>query len=506
MEVLDNNCRLVIAGPGAGKTYDMLEEVLRKIPQLHPHRFIAVVTYTNAATEEIRSRLQSKTNIPPNLFIGTTHSFLNRFIFAPYSRLFANTPFDTLFIDNITLPYRCQNVIRERSAKIKRADTLLLNGVVCHDKTVEVSHKLIQEPKIRALVARRLQFVFVDEYQDATILQHEIFMSIHRENVTEFYFIGDPEQYIFSFRYGRSLIRREKKPTCFEDIPIMQLKEIIKPDGTKSKEENKRSNISIVRFLNNFNTQLKQECKTSYLENNKVKFIDSQDLTKIIKCYMDLCEKTNFENKNYKKFFLSFANDTFESVVLEFSLGPVSNDSLKATTRLLSESINLITASSGANRKKLCDQLAFDEMNLRKLGIKVLKKLTMEYQLAEDQMVNFISQLGILVSGECNISNSYSKFRSAIATKGTDHANQYSTIHKAKGLDADAVLVIAEDYRKLLKWFETSYDRRFADKLDQCRIGFVGFSRAKELLCIACLEDIGDFKERLKEFDVEIIE
>jgi len=90
--------------------------------------------------------------------------------------------------------------------------------------------------------------------------------------------------------------------------------------------------------------------------------------------------------------------------------------------------------------------------------------------------------------------------------RGADHTNQYSTIHKAKGLDADAVLVVAEKYEHFLKWFETDPKERYADKSDQCRLGFVGFSRAKELLCIACLQDIRDFKTRLKEFDVEIIE
>jgi len=404
VETQTKNCRLVVAGAGAGKTTDMLQEVLRKIPQLKPHRFIAVVTYTNAATELIRSRLQSKINIPSNLFIGTTHSFLNRFIFTPYSKLFDYAPFETLFIDNIILPYECKNEFAERNAKITRADRLLENGVVCHDKTVEVSHKLIHEPRIRKLVARRLQFVFVDEYQDATVLQHEIFMSIIQENVTEFYFVGDPEQYIFSFRFGHSLIRKEKKPTCFEYIPILQIKQNIEPDGITTREENKRSNMSIVSFLNEFNTQLQQVCKTSYPENNSVKFIDSQDLAEIVKCFFCLCKKTKFKNLNYKKFFLSFANKTFESVALEFSLRPVSNDSLTTTTRLLSESINLITSSSGVSRKKLCDQLAFDEMKLRKLGIKVLKKISMEYYLAEDQMVNFISHLGIPVSSECNTS------------------------------------------------------------------------------------------------------
>ena len=46
-----------------------------------------VVTYTNSATKNIKKRLGKRIAIPPNLFIGTIHSFLNRFIVIPYSSL-----------------------------------------------------------------------------------------------------------------------------------------------------------------------------------------------------------------------------------------------------------------------------------------------------------------------------------------------------------------------------------------------------------------------------------
>lgn len=67
--------RLVIAGPGAGKTYDMVNEVANAVSQLNPNRTLAVITYTNAATEMIRGRLQKTIQIPLNVFVGTNHSF-----------------------------------------------------------------------------------------------------------------------------------------------------------------------------------------------------------------------------------------------------------------------------------------------------------------------------------------------------------------------------------------------------------------------------------------------
>ncbi len=48
---------LVIAGPGAGKTHDMVDQILEAIPGLEAHRILAAITYTNAATANIKKRL-----------------------------------------------------------------------------------------------------------------------------------------------------------------------------------------------------------------------------------------------------------------------------------------------------------------------------------------------------------------------------------------------------------------------------------------------------------------
>jgi DNA helicase-2/ATP-dependent DNA helicase PcrA len=42
----------------------------------------------------------------------------------------------------------------------------------------------------------------------------------------------------------------------------------------------------------------------------------------------------------------------------------------------------------------------------------------------------------------------------------------------------------------LRKWCTTDRAQRSADRQDVCRIGFVAFTRAMELLCIACRQSI----------------
>ena len=66
-------CKLTIAGPGAGKTTKMIDDVESCISNLDSNRYIAVITYTNEATKEIQSKLKGRIEIPNSLFIGTIH-------------------------------------------------------------------------------------------------------------------------------------------------------------------------------------------------------------------------------------------------------------------------------------------------------------------------------------------------------------------------------------------------------------------------------------------------
>ncbi len=74
----------VLAGPGAGKTYwlvNHIKEVLHTSERLDKSRKVACVTYTSTAVEIIRSRLGSSAN---QVEVSTIHSFLYRHVIKPY--------------------------------------------------------------------------------------------------------------------------------------------------------------------------------------------------------------------------------------------------------------------------------------------------------------------------------------------------------------------------------------------------------------------------------------
>ncbi|MDA1363066.1 ATP-dependent helicase [Glycomyces luteolus] len=73
----------VAACPGAGKTRAMVARFLKRTSEEH-RRGVALVSFTNAAVDEVRSRCGDRTDVfkAPN-FVGTFDSFIHRFLVTP---------------------------------------------------------------------------------------------------------------------------------------------------------------------------------------------------------------------------------------------------------------------------------------------------------------------------------------------------------------------------------------------------------------------------------------
>lgn len=74
--------------------------------------------------------------------------------------------------------------------------------------------------------------------------------------------------------------------------------------------------------------------------------------------------------------------------------------------------------------------------------------------------------------------------------KSNGNVEQFASIRRAKGLQADAVLVVAKGLAECQKWISADQESRIADRQDKCRLGYVAFTRAREMVCVACLKEI----------------
>lgn len=76
---------LTLAGPGSGKTTDMVKQIINNMELLDYNREMAIITYTNASVDDIKKKLVQEAVVPSNVFIGTIHSFLVRYFIKPYA-------------------------------------------------------------------------------------------------------------------------------------------------------------------------------------------------------------------------------------------------------------------------------------------------------------------------------------------------------------------------------------------------------------------------------------
>ncbi|MCE5339977.1 MAG: ATP-dependent helicase [Planctomycetaceae bacterium] len=475
---------LVIAGPGAGKTYDMVDRIMDAIPHLQPHRILAAITYTNAATSNIKERLAKRICIPPNVFIGTNHSFCYRFIFKPFGHLAGMLPKELVFmdIDYGTKPKEMDAGSWKIAINLRKKRNLE-NGRYGYEQILTMSGKILEENElVRTVVCNRLQYLFIDEFQDANSSQSKIIEYISKEDKTVIYAVGDPEQYIFRFT---DTIK------SYENIAINKFKKIAK---VETNTKNHRSCDEIVRFIKQFHCDVDQRSERGSDVCGGVYFIPETDLDSIIKSYRSITSILKKNGKPVEKFYLSYVNKTFEDVAEKWELIPVSNDATKGLG-LIDEAIKIISAIVGKNSKQICEKYKLDRIALRKKGLLLVIAIRKgKIKTAEDICTFIENNLELEANKEYSINNVEDKLRKLNGKEFVDdnisEYHMHSSIHKAKGLEADAVLVVAEDKGQLTRWLITEKETRYSEKTDMCRLGYVAFSRAKTMLCIACLKNI----------------
>lgn len=205
---------------------------------------------------------------------------------------------------------------------------------------------------------------------------------------------------------------------------------------------------------------------------------------------------------------MGYENNTYEGFVEKYGLIPISNEN-KLEKSILAESLDLISSATQLSRKAIREEYNLKRVELRKLAIRLMKAIMAENVGTKDELIIFINNdLGIpCMNGAVAFDSTLNRLRFLLKKEpeASGH-NFHSSIHKAKGLEAECVLVVSRSINELKKWIETEVDKRWKDMQDTCRIGFVGFTRAKKMLCIACKHSIDSpIKAKLIELGVTFV-
>lgn len=235
LEIVNSNePRIIVeAGGGSGKTRCLIERIKRLLNDGVEAQNIVAITFTNMAAEEMKERLVGVPGIG-DCFIGTIHSFANK--------IFKNSNEDyKLFNQDIQDQF--MNVLIELYGKftkqedyfkykecMKKVDNGLLDESeienfvprkavyeikVFMDKITNINYPQTMKDLCKKyhvitfdeLLKRttqyfkeingKIEYLFVDEYQDIGPLEKEFFISLNADN---YFYIGDEKQAIYSFK------------------------------------------------------------------------------------------------------------------------------------------------------------------------------------------------------------------------------------------------------------------------------------------------------------------
>ncbi len=290
---------LIIAGPGTGKTFTLVQRALYLILEkgIQPEQ-ILMATFTDKAAKELITRISNKlaeNNIPVNInemYIGTFHSICLRIIKENIEYTHIKKNFKTLDdFDQKYIVFRNMwqfknipnftSVITEGSdwnraivictivnnliEELVDADLLLKSGNVKHvviGNIIKLYLRILDENNyldfsgiqaeaywllssheiVLASVREKINYLMIDEYQDTNYIQEQIVFLLagEKKNICV---VGDDDQGLYRFR-GATIRNILEFPSRFEkgECDVIQL------------VTNYRSNSDIVDFYNRWMT------------------------------------------------------------------------------------------------------------------------------------------------------------------------------------------------------------------------------------------------------------
>lgn len=292
-----NNHFAVYAGPGSGKTHFLVNNI-KNIVTTHPviansnERKVLCITYTNAAVDEIRRRLDQYTSA---VVVSTIHSFIIENIILPFQsdlkkvmkkdfgidvtrqskitsqieglsilhgyekevindylqkvipcseidygkKILSEVQIDNdAFLDDGLHKFSHSKKISNDHVNHIKKYVWEVVGRLTHDEILYFGYRMLQENSIIAYALRvKYPFIFVDEFQDTNPLQTLIIKYLG-EKSTIVGVVGDVAQSIYSFQGAR--------PSQFSNFTVPGNKET----GIYHISGNRRSTTNIVSLCN----------------------------------------------------------------------------------------------------------------------------------------------------------------------------------------------------------------------------------------------------------------
>ncbi|KMK76744.1 UvrD-helicase domain-containing protein [Alkalihalobacillus pseudalcaliphilus] len=536
------------AGPGAGKTTFLtnhIKNVLGASDKLKHKRKIACITYTNAAVDNLRTRLDTSLE---SVEITTIHSFCYKHIVKPFLWLLDHCPVAIEKMeghDEIKLRRSQIDKIKKEAKQSYLSNSSLMDalnklqwlfksngkfelgykrpfdgmvdgsyvakimymkfkeahwseGRLSHDDVLYFAYRIILEhPQVREIIRGKFPYIFIDEFQDTSPLQVKI-VKIISDKETVIGVIGDICQSIYSFQ-GASV-------GDFEEFEVKNMKLYIL-------QENHRSSKEIVNILNHMRKDKDFQQETKIKLNNSRPTILIGD------------KSSSYEHIKKKSLIdlmiLAYRNKTLDNLQKPDSINQ-------------DKEVNYLTDDSDSNRAwriyHVIKALEYAKTQKIKEALKAMKMAYRKEDLSETEVFRNLKRLINIrdkiynltltdfyndhLFGHYNVKAKISRgvikqiYDSALYSDAAvninvvDEHNNFRSIHNAKGEEFENVFLIIPSVEKNELSFLLEPDM---DK-ETHRVYYVALSRAIKGLFISVPSLTLDQKSQLEDLEFSIIE
>ncbi|WP_313677653.1 ATP-dependent helicase [Pantoea vagans] len=221
---------IITACPGSGKTTVIKEKIRNVTSELPSYKGVIAITFTVKASEELEMRCKKDAHDTKNSFFGTIDSFCLSEIILPFLRkVWGGDPSQCKIVKKLGLPY--SNYIRNTknpSPTFEEIDSdqgfkrLYDEGILVMNTFSGLALKIINNSlSSRRYLKSRYSHIFIDEYQDVSLSQHQLFLKLNELGLTSVA-VGDIWQSIYEFRGGSSelLIELVSNKDAFKHFEI----------------------------------------------------------------------------------------------------------------------------------------------------------------------------------------------------------------------------------------------------------------------------------------------
>lgn len=434
-EIIDTPGNLIIqASAGTGKTHTLVSKIAAELESKNTFQSIAAITFTIKAAKEIQERLTTDTR---NHFIGTNHSFAIEEIIKPFFKDVYGLKYDLDLNTDYSATFFSFN---EGLKKIKESQ--ILGGYKDTKKNFvfDLALEIVKKSKACRLYLKAKYFkIFIDEYQDCDLSMHEFFMFLCDELHIETFVVGDEKQAIYTWRGA--------KPSLFSSITNKaNFKTITMLDNFRSCQQ-----------IQNYSNLLFDKTRHLYKplkSNNNIIWIKTTDgrwIEKIRQYVTDstktaLLRRTNNEAEsdslNLKKANLLF---TF---IPHLPISDITTNSswlyMSIARYILLKKYSIYDFIEEIPNSTTLDNKAFSTLELKLNKIKS-SQTSNEFKFSVINLFQFLN-CEFQVEHIDNLYKTVTDDKYHVAFEMDKYQQITLTIHSAKGLEFDQVILFAEDF------------------------------------------------------------